>query len=118
MRVTCEHCHGSGYVVVEAVEEEFECPELVVGHERIHCYATVPHPGEPHMAILCEPCPDCGGYDECWQFCATYDMEPRRDPLNKWYRWNDGDVALTREPDRVVAAEWRRRFQPNGWFAA
>lgn len=110
--IACPKCNGRGRVLV--TDQAMPCEAtLDLNHETIDCYASRQHPGEPHMAILCEPCMECGGYEEHAPgvYCASYLAEPNDPPLH-WWQWRDGDLALTRAPDGA-GQEWRNRYQPD-----
>ena len=113
--VTCPTCNGEGTVADD--NPELPCEATIkIGHETIDCYATRQHKGFRHMAILCDPCPDCGGYDECAETCPTYLMEPQRDPEQDWWSWADSALALRREAKETGRA-WRDEFQPDSPWA-
>lgn len=104
--VPCDKCGGKG----EITEEDLSCSaSLQVRHERITCYATRQHPGNPHMAILCTPCPRCFGYDEHAQDCP--DPE-RTESQQHWYSWT-GEGKTLLQVDHGVGEAWRRRYQPE-----
>jgi hypothetical protein len=113
VKTPCPTCKGSGIIETPDVEP---CDAVieVAPHETVRCWADRPHPDQPHMALLCEPCPECAGYDAHGPTCPVpnrpgYVAEP--DPTEHWYSWRTGDGALTQEDDEQVA-EWRRQFFP------
>lgn len=117
--VTCSKCHGRGTIEVEDAEAPCEA-EIVIGSEEpIRCYASRKHPGWPHMAILCEPCAACGGFEEHDNSCAVYpaeDVKSERVYISTWWFWHDGDLTVTRDLARLGQA-WRDAFQPDSPWA-
>lgn len=111
VQLICNHCGGTGMLPDEPQRCE---ASIAIGHETISCYATVPHSGHPHMAIVCDPCPDCGGFDECAPSCVLYEAVPERRPTEGWWSWEDGDLA----PTRVVSPPgYNRSFAWSVYFA-
>ena len=87
--------HCISCTCVELVDDaEVACEAtIVVGSETVGCFASRQHPGQPHAAILCDPCICCGQFDECDESCVIYDMEPSPKDTSDWWFWNDGTVA-------------------------
>lgn len=81
------------------------------GHETLSCYATKPHPGQPHMAIVCPPCPRCGGFDEHTAECPTPFVvsESEAEPY-VYVLWND-EVERPEIADQQYWRTWRELYR-------
>lgn len=101
----CDKCAGTGQV---PDPEDVACEaRLKVRHEEIECWAVRAHPGDPHIAMLYEPCPACLGYDEHSGEC------PRGDEtggVQHWYAWEDGASFPKLVPDQF-GEEWGRKWR-------
>lgn len=109
--IPCDKCGGTG-----TIEEEAHLCEAMIyvmfkiskGMEKVSCHATVQHFGHPHMALLCDPCPTCGGYDEHSGVCPTLNTEQDQPPQS-WYSWNHANDQLTKVTEDEALA-WQLQF--------
>lgn len=115
MKITCDKCRGRGELDVDDAEAPCEV-ELVLGHETLHCFASRKHPGQPHMAILCDPCSACGAYEEHHETCGVYEMEPFPPDTSSWWLWQDSALAPSRAAEGQGQA-WRDVYQPDSPWA-
>lgn len=105
-KVPCHSCHGTGVLLVE--DEPCEA-QITVGHEIITCWAVRPHGDNPHMALLCEPCSECGGYDDHAEGCNRIGKVGPGEYPQHWCSWHNQNSTLIVASEEY-AADWRSKY--------